>query len=59
MHDFEMLEVTKGYTEDAYTQISLADSAQDLSAIQLVTKGAFTLLAKTKNTEEEGGGHGH
>ena len=54
-----MLEVIKGYTEDGYTQISLADTAEDLSNIQLVTKGAFTLLAKAKNTEEEGGGHGH
>ena len=59
MHDFEMLEVIKGYTEDGYTQISLADSAQDLKTIQLVSKGAFTLLAKAKNTEEEGGGHVH
>ncbi len=59
LHDFEMLEVIKGYTEDGYTQISLADTAEDLSNIQLVTKGAFTLLAKAKNTEEEGGGHGH
>lgn len=59
VHDFEMLEVIKGYTEDGYTQISLADTAEDLSNIQLVTKGAFTLLAKAKNTEEEGGGHGH
>lgn len=59
VHDFEMLEVIKGYTEDGYTQIALADTAEDLSNIQLVTKGAFTLLAKAKNTEEEGGGHGH
>jgi len=59
VHDFEMQEVIKGYTEDGYTQISLADTAEDLSNIQLVTKGAFTLLAKAKNTEEEGGGHGH
>ncbi|MEB2787101.1 efflux RND transporter periplasmic adaptor subunit [Algoriphagus persicinus] len=55
MHDFEMLEVTKGYTEDSYTQIELVDAKSELSAIQLVTKGAFTLLAKAKNTEEEGG----
>ncbi|MDI1324418.1 MAG: efflux RND transporter periplasmic adaptor subunit [Algoriphagus sp.] len=59
IHDFEMLEVSIGYTEDSYTQISLADTTEDLSTIQLVTKGAFTLLAKAKNTEEEGGGHGH
>ncbi|WP_332911862.1 hypothetical protein [Algoriphagus boritolerans] len=54
-----MMEVIKGYTEDGYTQISLADSEKDLSALQVVTKGAFTLLAKAKNTEEEGEGHAH
>ena len=59
MHDFEMLEVIKGYTEDVYTQIALAGTGSDLNTVQLVTKGAFTLLAKAKNTEEEGGGHGH
>lgn len=59
MHNFEMLEVTKGYTENGYTQIALVDTSKDLSTIQLATEGAFTLLAKAKNTEEEGGGHGH
>ncbi|MBC6367565.1 efflux RND transporter periplasmic adaptor subunit [Algoriphagus sp. AK58] len=59
VHDFEMMEVIKGYTEDGYTQISLADAEKDLSTLQVVTKGAFTLLAKAKNTEEEGEGHGH
>lgn len=59
VHDFEMLEVIRGYTEDDYTQISLADSLREISTIKLVSKGAFTLLATTKNSEEEGGGHGH
>lgn len=59
MHDFEMLEVTKGYTEDGYTQIAFVDSEKEIIEIQLVTKGAFTLLGKAKNTEDEGGGHGH
>jgi cobalt-zinc-cadmium efflux system membrane fusion protein len=58
VHDFEMLEVIKGYTEDNYTQISLADSLAEISTIKLVSKGAFTLMAKAKNSEEEGG-HGH
>ena len=57
MHHFEMLEVIKGYTEDSYTQIALTDTENDLSTIKLVSKGAFTLLAKAKNTEDEGGGH--
>ena len=59
VHDFEMLEVTKGYTEDEYTQISLADSLREINTVKLVSKGAFTLLATAKNSEEEGGGHGH
>ena len=59
VHDFKMLEVIKGYTEDEYTQISLVDSSTELSTVKLVSKGAFTLLATAKNSEEEGGGHGH
>ena len=58
LHDFEMLEVTKGSTEDGYTQIALSDPSRDISSLKLITKGAFTLLAKAKNTEEEGG-NGH
>ncbi len=59
VHDFEMVEVTPGYTEDGYTQITLVDTSLKINTLKLVTKGAFTLLAKTKNTEDEGGGHGH
>ncbi len=59
VHAFEMLEVTFGYSEDGFSQISLVDSSKELSSIKLVSEGAFTLLAKAKNTEEEGGGHGH
>ncbi len=58
-HDFEMLEVIKGYTEDEYTEILLVDSSTEMSTVKLVSKGAFTLLATAKNSEEEGGGHGH
>ncbi len=59
MHDFEMVEVQKGYTEDGYTQVRLVNASLDIKNLKLVTKGAFTLLAKAKNTEDEGGGHGH
>ncbi|MEQ9286768.1 MAG: efflux RND transporter periplasmic adaptor subunit [Cyclobacteriaceae bacterium] len=59
VHAFKMLEVTPGFSEDGYRQISLVDSSIELSSIKLVSVGAFTLLAKAKNTEEEGGGHGH
>ncbi|MCO6499089.1 MAG: efflux RND transporter periplasmic adaptor subunit [Vicingus serpentipes] len=57
-HDyFEMLEVQKGVTEQGYTEISFIKNI-DVANLQLVTKGAFSLLAKMKNTEEEGG-HEH
>lgn len=59
VHAFEMLEVTSGYSEDGFTHVTLVDSSKELSTIKLVSEGAFTLLAKAKNTEEEGGGHGH
>lgn len=57
MHDFEMLEVNKGQSEDGFTAISLSDSSTVEKPVQVVTQGAFTLLAKAKNSEEEGGHH--
>lgn len=57
VHDFAMLEVEKGATEDGHTQISLIDSDEEIKDIKLVEKGAFTLLAKAKNMESEGGHH--
>ncbi|WP_420317865.1 efflux RND transporter periplasmic adaptor subunit [Ekhidna sp.] len=58
IYDFEMIEINKGFVEDGFTQISLINSSIDITSIDLVTQGAFTVLAKAKNTEEEGG-HGH
>jgi cobalt-zinc-cadmium efflux system membrane fusion protein len=55
MLDFEMLEIVKGISEDGYVQVTLADSTVAISAVKFVTKGAFTLLGKAKNSEEEGG----
>ncbi len=57
MHDFEMLEVQKGSSEDGFTQISLLETSLEISSLKLVTSGAFTLLAKAKNSEDEGGHH--
>ncbi len=50
-HQFEMMAVARGFTEDGYTQIDLTDTAADISSLQLVTKGAPTLLAQATNTE--------
>ncbi|MBK0401876.1 efflux RND transporter periplasmic adaptor subunit [Adhaeribacter sp. BT258] len=57
MHDFEMLEIMTGVSEDGFVEIFLPENISD--STQIVTKGAYSVLAKIKNTEEEGGGHGH
>ncbi|REG77597.1 hypothetical protein [Algoriphagus antarcticus] len=49
-----MIEVEMGSKEDGYT---LLDSGRAYQDIKLVTKGAFTLLSKAKNSTEEGEGH--
>ncbi|RJE74792.1 efflux RND transporter periplasmic adaptor subunit [Reichenbachiella sp. MSK19-1] len=56
VHQYEMLEVEKGETEDGYSHVTLIDDTQEISALTLVKQGAFTLLAKSKNTES---GHHH
>jgi cobalt-zinc-cadmium efflux system membrane fusion protein len=59
MQDFEMLEVEKGNEEDGFVAITLAVPSKKLESMKIVVKDAFTILAKAKNSEEEGGGHGH
>lgn len=49
---FEMLSLKTGARENGYIQISATDSS-DLSRQQFVTKGAYSLLMKLKNTTEE------
>lgn len=48
---YEMLEVETKNTENGFTQISFADST-GIRNKTFVTKGAYTLLMKMKNTEE-------
>ena len=57
MHEFEMLEVVKGNTEEGYTEVTFTDPSIEMSKVQLIIKGAYALLGKVKNSE--GGGHGH
>ena len=53
---FEMVEVQVGASELGYTEVNLPEG---FSAEQkIVTKGAYSLLSKLKNSEEEGG-HAH
>jgi cobalt-zinc-cadmium efflux system membrane fusion protein len=55
---FEMMEVVKGVTENGFSEITFIENINSTD-LQIVTKGAFSLLAKMKNTEEDEGGHGH
>jgi membrane fusion protein, heavy metal efflux system len=57
-HSFEMKEVTTGYKELGYIQITYKSGNEQLATDDIALKGAFTLLSKAKNSEEEGG-HGH
>ena len=58
MNDFEMIEINKGNEEDGFVAITIGDTTKDISKMNIVLNDAFTLLAKAKNGEEEGG-HGH
>ena len=49
---FEMLAITTQNTEMGYTQITFSDTI-DIRNKTFVTKGAYTLLMKMKNQEEE------
>ena len=51
---FEMVQVTKGVSENGYTQIK---SPQGFEDQKIVLKGAYALLSTLKNSEEEEGGH--
>lgn len=53
-HSFEMVAVEVGSSAAGYTALVDADS---ISNLQVVVKGAYALLSKMKNSEEEGGHH--
>lgn len=48
---FELLEIKKGTSENGFTEIAAVNKI-DLSNLNLVTKGAYSLLMQLKNTEE-------
>ena len=50
------MEVTTGETELGFVSVTLPEGFE--LNTKIVTKGAFSLLAKMKNSEEEGG-HAH
>jgi cobalt-zinc-cadmium efflux system membrane fusion protein len=53
---FEMVEIRAGNSELGYTEVFVPDSLKQDA--QVVIKGAYSLLSKLKNSEEEGG-HAH
>lgn len=50
---YKMIEVQTGNSEMNFTEINVTDASTTLSAWQVVTKGAYTLLSKMKNQAEE------
>jgi cobalt-zinc-cadmium efflux system membrane fusion protein len=50
-HAYEMITVKPGVTKDGY--VELAASGTELRHITFVTKGAYSLLMKMKNTGED------
>ncbi|WP_144606370.1 efflux RND transporter periplasmic adaptor subunit [Algoriphagus algorifonticola] len=56
LYAFEMTQVQTGVSENGFTEI-LLPAGLDMSSTSIVTKGAFSLLGKMKNSEEEGHAH--
>ena len=50
---FDMVEVTKGISENGYTEVKMPAGSSE--SPQFVLKGAYALLSKLKNSEEEEG----
>ena len=51
-HTFKAIEVTKGITQNGYTEVLLPEGF-DMEHSEVVTKGAYDLLSKMNNSEEE------
>ncbi len=56
MKKFRMVPVERGVEEGGYVQVALSATA-DTAAANFVTNGAYSLLSKMRNSEEEGGHH--
>lgn len=54
---FEMMEIEIGNSEIGFTEVNSGE-LEKLRAASIVVKGAYALLSKMKNSEEEGG-HAH
>lgn len=51
-HQFTIMEVQTGSSEFNYTEISFSENTE-IAKLRVVTKGAYELLSKMKNSEEE------
>jgi cobalt-zinc-cadmium efflux system membrane fusion protein len=49
---FDMLEIKRGSSENNFTEINTIDG-KDISDLQFVIKGAYSLLMQLKNKSEE------
>ncbi|MFB9865568.1 efflux RND transporter periplasmic adaptor subunit [Rufibacter immobilis] len=56
MKRFRMVPIEKGVAESGYVQVALPANVDTASA-NFVTKGAYSLLSKMRNSEDEGGHH--
>jgi membrane fusion protein, heavy metal efflux system len=55
-YSFQAIEVVKGISQNGYTAITLPESF-DLKNVEVVVKGAYDLLSKMNNSEEEEHSH--
>lgn len=55
-YSFQAIEVGKGISQNGYTEVSLPEGF-DLQNTEIVTKGAYALLSKMNNSEEEEHAH--
>lgn len=50
---YRMVAVQRGLSEDGYTQVTFAPATGQLDSATFVTAGAYSLLAKLRNAEEQ------
>jgi cobalt-zinc-cadmium efflux system membrane fusion protein len=51
-NEFQLLEIVKGSSESDFTEVKATDG-KDMDKLQIVTKGAYSLLMQLKNKAEE------
>jgi len=54
VYSFEIKEVIVGTTENNYTQVEYTSNKDDIGKDKIVLAGAYTILAESKNSNEQG-----